>query len=124
MNIVLWVLQVLMALHTVMGAVWKISNSAEDTMPSLKAIPNGVWLAMSGLEIVFSVCLVIAVVYPPLAFLAPVAAVCIAAEMLLFVGLHFNSGDKTLGPAIYWLVVAAICGFIAYGRLVLVPIGK
>jgi hypothetical protein len=42
MNILLWILQILLALHTAMGAVWKFSHSAEQTMPSLKAIPHGV----------------------------------------------------------------------------------
>lgn len=46
MNIGLWILQVLLALHTVMGSVWKFSNS-EQTVPSLSAIPHGIWLAMS-----------------------------------------------------------------------------
>ena len=43
-NVVLWILQVLLALHTAMGAVWKFSNS-EQTVPSLQAIPHGAWLA-------------------------------------------------------------------------------
>jgi hypothetical protein len=122
MSILLWVLQVLLALHTLMGAVWKFSHSAEQTMPSLKAIPNGVWLAMSGFEIVLSLCLILPAIYKPLAILAPIAAVCIVAEMLLFTGLHFYSGDSSYGPVIYWLVVAAICGFIAYGRFALAPV--
>lgn len=42
MNILLWVLQILLALHTVIGAVWKFSNS-EQTVRSLNAIPHGVW---------------------------------------------------------------------------------
>lgn len=46
MNILLWVLQALLALHTFTGAVWKWSNP-EQTVPSLKAIPHGIWLAMS-----------------------------------------------------------------------------
>ena len=46
MNILLWVLQILLALHTAMGAVWKFSNS-EQTVPSLKAIPHGAWLTLS-----------------------------------------------------------------------------
>ena len=104
-----------------MGAVWKFSHSAEQTMPSLKAIPNGVWLAMSGFEILLSLCLIVPAIYKPLAMLAPIAAACIAAEMLLFTVLHLYSGDANYGPVIYWLVVAAICGLIAYGRLVLVP---
>jgi len=122
MNISLWVLQVLLALHTIMGAVWKFKNTAEQTMPSLKAIPPGAWTALSFAEILCSVALVLPALYKPLGILAPIAALGIAAEMLLFTGLHFASGNKEFGPVIYWLVVAGVCGFIAYGRLVLQPI--
>jgi DoxX-like family len=107
MNILLWVLQILLALHTVMGAVWKFSHSAEQTMPSLKAIPHGVWLAMSVFELLCSLALILPAFNKPLAILAPIAAACIAAEMLLFSGLHIYSGDANYGPMIYWLVVAA-----------------
>ena len=120
MNILLWVLQILLALHTVMGAVWKFSNS-EQTVPSLKAIPHGVWLAMSIFELLCSLGLILPAFNKSLAILAPIAAACIAAEMLLFCGLHIYSGDTNYGPMIYWLVVAAICAFIAYGRFVLKP---
>ena len=120
MNILLWVLQILLALHTVIGAMWKFSNS-EQTVPSLRAIPHGVWLAMSGFELLCSLGLIVPAFSKPLAILAPVAAACIAAEMLLFSGLHIYSGDATYGPLIYWLVVAAVCAFIAYGRFVLKP---
>jgi len=120
MNILLWVLQILLALHTVMGAVWKFSNS-EQTVPSLKVIPHGVWLAMSVFELVCSLCLILPAFNKPLAILAPLAATGIAGEMLLFSGLHIYSGDANHGHMIYWLVVAAICAFIAYGRFVLKP---
>ena len=121
MNILLWALQILLALHTLMGAVWKFSHSAEQTMPSLKAIPNGVWLGMSGFEILCSLCLILPAFYKPLAMLVPIAAVCIAAEMLFFSGMHVYFGGKNYSPLIYWFVVAAVCAFIAYGRSVLRP---
>jgi DoxX-like family len=121
MNILLWVLQILLALHTAVGAVWKLSHSAEQTMPSLKAIPPGVWLAMSALELLCSLGLILPAFSAPLAILAPIAAACIVAEMLLFSALHIRSGDANRGPLIYWLVVAAICVFIVYGRFVLRP---
>ncbi len=121
MNILLWVLQILLALHTAIGAVWKFSNS-EQTVPSLSAMPHGVWLALSVVELACVVGLIIPALYKPLAFLAPVAAVVIAAEMLLFCVLHISSGDTNYGPMIYWLVVAAVCAFIAYGRFVLKPL--
>jgi hypothetical protein len=98
----------------------EVSNPAQ-TVPSLSAIPNGVWLAMSVVELLCAVGLIIPAVYKPAAVLAPVAAVLIAAEMLVFSGLHISSGDPNFGPMIYWLVVAAICAFIAYGRFVLQP---
>ena len=119
MNILLWVLQVLLALHTIMGAVWKFSHSAEQTMPSLSAIPPGVWLAMSVIELLCALALILPAFNKSLGNLATIAAAIIAAEMLLFCGLHLYSGDANYGPMIYWLVVAAICAFIAYGRFVL-----
>ena len=88
-------------------------------MPSLKAIPHGVWLAMAVFELLCSLGLILPAFSSPLAILAPIAAACIAAEMLLFSGLHIHSGDSNRTPLIYWLVVAAICAFIAYGRLML-----
>ena len=121
MNILLWVLQILLAVHTAMGAFWKFSNS-EQTVPSLSAIPHGVWLAISAVELACVVGLVIPLLYRPLAVLAPLAAIVIAAIMLLYCVLHLVSGDPSHGQLIYWLVVAAFCAFIAYGRLVLRPI--
>ncbi len=122
MNIVLWVFQILLALHTAMGAVWKFSKTAEETMPSLKAIPSTVWLGMSVVELICCVLLVLPFLYKPAAPLFPFAAIFIVVEMLAFCGLHLQSGDANYGPMIYWLVVAAICSFIAYGRMVLSPL--
>ena len=123
MNVVLWVLQALLALHTAVGAVWKWSNS-ERTMPSLAAIPHGVWLGLSVVELLCVVALIVPAFSKRLAVLAPIAAAFVAAEMLFFSGVHLASGSTSIGPVIYWLVVAAICAFIIYGRLVLKPIHR
>jgi hypothetical protein len=120
MNALLWVIQIVLALHTAMGAVWKLSNSAQ-TVPSLNAIPHGAWLAISVFELVCSLALIVPAFNRPMALLAPVAAICIALEMLFFSGVHLYSGQAAHGQMIYWLVVAAICAFFAYGRLVLKP---
>jgi len=121
MNTLLWILQILLALHTAIGAAWKFSNPAQ-TVPSLQAIPHGAWLAMSVVELICSLGLILPAFNKSLGILAPVAAACVAAEMLLFCGLHIYSGDANYSPIIYWLVVAAICAFIAYGRFVLKPL--
>lgn len=121
MNATLWVLQVLLALHTATGAVWKFSNS-EQTVPSLAAIPHGVWIAMSIFELLCSLGLILPAIYKPSAILAPIAAACIAVEMLFFCGLHISSGNADHGHMVYWLIVAMICGWITYGRLVRKPV--
>jgi uncharacterized membrane protein YphA (DoxX/SURF4 family) len=121
MNILLWVLQILLALHTVMGAVWKFSNS-EQTVPSLSAMPHGLWLSLIGFELLCSLGLVIPLLHRPLAIIAPVAALGVAAEMLLFGGFYLASNEASYGPMIYWLVVALVAAFIAYGRFVLRPL--
>jgi hypothetical protein len=121
MNILLWILQILLALHTAMGAIWKLSNT-EQTVPALKAIPHGMWLTMMVVEVLCSLALIIPAFHKPLGILVPIATLCIAAEMLIFCGLHLYAGDKTYTHVIYWLVVALLCAFISYGRFMLKPI--
>lgn len=122
MNILLWILQILLALHTAIGAVWKFSNTAAQTMPSLGAIPDNAWIALAILELFCSVGLVIPAISKRLAFLAPLAALFIAAEMLLFCGMHWIAGASDQSSIIYWLVVAAFCAVIVYGRMVRKPV--
>ena len=121
MNSCLWILQMLLAAHTVIGAVWKFSNSAQ-TVPPLAAIPHAIWLALIGVELVCALCLVIPLLNRRLGILAPFAAVCIAIEMLMFSVVNTFSANPNADQMIYWLVVAAICAFIAFGRFVRQPI--
>jgi hypothetical protein len=121
MNIALWILQVLLALHTVIGAVWKFSNS-EEAVGSLRAIPHPVWLGLSVVEIGAAACLVLPLLSRSLGALAPVAAAVIAAEMLIFSVVHLRSGETNNSPVVYWMVVAVVCAFVAYGRFALRPL--
>jgi len=121
MNIALWVLQIILALHTVMGALWKFSNS-EQAVPTLKAIPHGVWMALIGVELLCAVGLVIPLLDKSWMTVAAIAAAGIAAEMLLFSGVHLSSGARSHGQVIYWLVVLVFCTVIAVGRLVPRPV--
>ena len=120
MNIVLWVLQILLALHTAAGAAWKFKHT-ERSVVSLRAIPHGVWLGLGVVEFLCVVGLLVPALGASLGVLAPVAALVIVAEMLLFGVVHLASGDKHHSHLVYWLVVAVIAAFIAYGRLALRP---
>lgn len=116
MNAFLWILQILLAIHTAIGAVWKYSNS-ERAVPSLSVIPHEVWFALSVIELLCVFLMFLPVLkkfsHRPAAF----AALVIAAEMLMYCGIHLASGDPNNGPMVYWLSVAAFCGFLAFARL-------
>ncbi|MEM5492611.1 hypothetical protein [Hoeflea sp. AS16] len=120
MTIFLLILQVLLALHTVIGAGWKVFNSTQS-VPTLNAIPNGVWMGLVPFELICAACLVLPAFMPSLGFLVPLAAIGIAAEMLLFSGVHLFSGAADNGPLLYWLGVAAVCTVIALGNWFAVP---
>jgi len=121
MNIALWILQALLALHTLVGAIWKFSNS-EQTVGPLAGIPHGIWQALSIVEIIAAIGLVLPVINKRFGRYVPLAALFVTAEMIFFSIVLLASGATDYNPMYYWLVVAAICIFIAYGRMRLNPI--
>ena len=103
-----------------MGGIWKFSNS-EQTVPSLSAIPHSVWLGLGVVELVASLAFVLPAASQGMAGLAPIAAIFVATEMGAFCALHLASTDTNHGTMVYWAVVAGLCAFVAYGRLVVMP---
>lgn len=120
-NIVLWTLQILLALHTLIGAGWKTMNAAQS-VPSLAAIPQSLWVALIGVEMLCAVGLVIPALLPALGSLVPIGAAGIALEMLVFCGVHLQSGIGQPGEIAYWLGVALVCAFIVVGRTRIAPL--
>jgi DoxX-like family len=122
MNIALWILQVLLALHTLMGAGWKLTNS-EQSVPSLSALPHGVWLGLSAVEFLCVLGLLLPALLSRLGFLAPIAAAVIAAEMFLFCAVHLASSVEKHAELGYWGTVLVLCIALACGRWFLSPLG-
>lgn len=115
MNIVIWVLQGLLAMHTAVGANWKYSNG-QNSVPSLSGIPHWLWLLLVPLEILCAIGLVIPAAFGGTGKLAIAAATLIALEMVMFMVFHFRSGNGASSQVLYWAGVAAVGLFIAYGR--------
>jgi hypothetical protein len=122
MNILLWTLQILLALHTIAGGLWKFSQSVGAAVPSLAAIPQGLWVTLGVIELLAAVALIVPIFNKGWGGLVPLAALFIVAEMLLFTIVHLASGNKFNGQPIYWLVVAVVAAFIAYGRFIAKPL--
>lgn len=117
MNIVLMIMQVLIAIHTLIGAVWKFSTTAQETMPSLGSIPSGVWMGLAVLEILAAIGFVLPIFKKRLASTVFASAGFLILEMLGFTVIHSMAGSPDSGPIVYWLIVAGIAALIIVGRL-------
>lgn len=122
MNILFWTLQILLALHTVMGAVWKFTNPVQTAVPTLAALPNGLWLALGVIELFVALAFVVPAFNKGWGALIVIAALFIVAEMLLYTVVHLASGHAFDGSVIYWLVTGVVAAFLAWGRLSLNPL--
>jgi hypothetical protein len=115
LNILLWVLQILLAFHTLIGAAWKFTNTDQD-LGSLATIPHGLWLALAVFEIICVICLILPAFKKNLSKLVSIGALGVAAEMILFCGIDLMSEQPQPSSVIYWAVTAVIALAVAYGR--------
>jgi uncharacterized membrane protein YphA (DoxX/SURF4 family) len=122
MNILLWVLQVLTALLYGASGVMKtfMFDKVSQDVPSFGALPRAAWMNLGILELVCTVGLIIpdALHWQP--HLTILAAVVLAVESLVFVGVHVKY--REVAPTILSGVLGLLMAFIAYGRMVLQPI--
>ncbi len=126
MNILLWVLQILVAAVCTMGAVWRFFNydQAKD-IASLQALPYGMWAAIGAFEIVCSLGLILPGLFKVKPGLTPIAAVCLTVELLLVSGLHvhfFGFQLSPANPAMWTIILSVLAALVAYGRTALKPL--
>jgi uncharacterized membrane protein YphA (DoxX/SURF4 family) len=122
MNVLLWVLQVLAA--SVYGAsgimkVFMFDKISKD-VPSFGALPRGAWTGLGVLELVCVVGLIVPAALRWHPRLTGVAAAVLAAESLVFIGVHVKS--REVAPVVMSAVLGLLMAFVAYGRLVLRPV--
>lgn len=116
MNILLWILQVLLALHTAFGGLWKFTNPPQTSVPTLALIPNPVWVTLGVFELLVAVAFILPAFKKSWNGLIVGAALFVVVEMLLYSVIHLASGHPLNGSVGYWLVVAAVSAFLARGR--------
>lgn len=122
MNMLLWVLQVLGALLYGASGVMKVFlfEKISHDVPSFGALPREAWMAMGILELVCTLGLIVPGAFHWRPNLTILAAALLAAESLVFIGVHVKYQEVAS------MVVSGLLGFlmtfIAYGRMVLRPI--
>ena len=122
MNVLLWVLQVLAALLYASSAVMKVFmfDKVSQDVPSFGALPRGAWTALGVLELVCAAGLVLPAAFRWKPSLTAAAAAVLAAESLVFIGVHVKYRETA--PIILSAVLGGLMAFVAYGRMVLRPI--
>jgi uncharacterized membrane protein YphA (DoxX/SURF4 family) len=122
MNILLWVLQVLAALVYGASGVMKVFmfDKISREVASFGALPREVWMALGILELVCVVALIVPAAFRWQPSLTVVAAIVLALESLVFIGVHVKYHET--GSIIMSAVLGLLMAFIAYGRMVLKPI--
>jgi hypothetical protein len=118
MNILVWVLQILLALWNIIGGIFIVNNYEKvATESALNTLPKPVWIILGVLQILFALGLVL----PGIKLRKPnsVSAACLAALSLSGIALYTQYAGF---PGILWGVVPAIlAGFVAYRRWSDVP---
>jgi uncharacterized membrane protein YphA (DoxX/SURF4 family) len=122
MNVVLWILQVVLALLYLSAGGMKVFTleKVEEQFPTMKALPKAFWVSSGILEIVCSVGLIVPSAFHVQPMLTPGSATVLAIEAAVLAGRHVKW--KETSPAISSGIFAAVAAFIAYGRIALSPI--
>ena len=114
MNILLWILQILLAIWNIIGGIYTITNFDQLKGAWANDLPRPVWLAIGGLQALFALALILAPAILALPKLTTLAAAYLAANALLGCALFSQYAGF---PGLLWGVIPGIlAAFVAYER--------
>ena len=119
MKILLWIVQILLALWNLTGGSYTISNYEKLKAPGMNALPSYIWVALGALQVLAAIALVLPGKLVRVPKLNAIAAAYIALYALSGIILFAQYAGF---PAMLWAVIpAALAAFVVYGRLTLKP---
>ena len=115
MNILLWVLQILLALWNIIGGIYMANNyKLVANEWALNALPKPAWIALGVLQVLFALGLVLPGALKVWPKLTPISALCLAVISLCGIALYAAYAGF---PGLLWALVPAIlAAFVAYER--------
>lgn len=124
MNVLLWVLQVALALLSLGGGAYKVFMFDElAKVPAMGALARGGWGALGVFEMLCAVLLVVPAAAKWMPVLTPLAAAALALESLALAGLYARYSLKltATNPLVWVVVMGLLAAFVSYGRYALRP---
>ena len=125
MNVLLWILQIALALFCVAGGQYKVFHFDElAKMPQTGAMSRGVWGAIAIFEMLCAILLIVPAATNWIPVLTPLAAAAVALEglSLAFLFAQYSLALTATNPLIYVVVMGLVAAFVAYGRFALKPL--
>jgi hypothetical protein len=124
MNVLLWVLQIALALLSLAGGAYKVFMFDElAKVPAAGALSRGGWGALGVFEMLCAVLLVVPAAAKCMPVLTPLAAAALALESLALAGLYAQYSLKltVTNPLVWVVLMGLMAAFVAYGRYALRP---
>lgn len=123
MNILLWVLQAVLALLYLSGGAYKIF-SFDELASQMTALSRGGWRALGVIEILGAVLLIVPAAVKWMPFLTPLAAAVLALETLAIAALYasYSLELAATNPMVWAVVMGLLAAFVAYGRYARSPL--
>jgi VIT1/CCC1 family predicted Fe2+/Mn2+ transporter len=123
MNILLWVLQAVLALLYLSGGAYKVF-SFDELASQMTVLSRGGWRALGVLEILGAVLLIVPAVTKWMPILTPLAAAVLALETLAIGALYarYSLELAVTNPMVWAVVMGLLAAFVAYGRYALRPL--
>ena len=117
MNVLLWILQLALALLYLAGGAYKVLHF-DEIANQMAPLSRGGSGALGVLEMLGAVLLVVPAAAKRMPILTPLAAAALALESLALAGLYArHSLDLTAANPLVWAVVMGLlAAFVAYGR--------
>jgi len=121
-NILLWVLQVALALLCISGGAFQILKIEElqKGVAAMRELPRGLWAFLGAFGCLAGLALILPGAIDVLPGLTAIAAAAVAAQSILISAFYVRYGDRS--PLPYSVIMAVMAAFISYGRFALNPL--
>ena len=122
MNLLLWVLQIVLAFLYLSGGAYK-TFSFDELANQMRALPLVGWRALGVLEMLGAVLLIVPAAANWMPTLTPLAAAVLALETLALAGVYATYSLKIAAqnPLVWAVVMTLLVAFVAYGRYTFRP---
>jgi VIT1/CCC1 family predicted Fe2+/Mn2+ transporter len=120
MSVLLWVLQVALAVLYFAGGGYKVFKF-DELATYMRTLSRGGWRALGVLEMLGAVLLVVPAAANWMPGLTPLAAAALALETLALAALYARYSRKVAvtNPMVWAVVMGLLAAFVAYGRYTL-----